>query len=255
MTDLSPKRRAWAMGSRPYEFYPTIGSTNDRAMSLLLAGAAPGIVVLADEQTAGRGRLGRAWHSPPGSALMLSIVLRPPSAAQSDVGMLGALIVCEAVEALGAPSAEIKWPNDVQVDGRKLCGVLPEAAWKGSILAGVVLGMGVNVSVDFSETPFQETAISLGDIGASTDRARLLRALLDRFDQRSAQLGSDLLFEAWRARLNMLGRTISVVNTSRANPADTLRGTAEGVDRDGALRLRGEDGAVRRVIAGDIAFG
>ncbi|MBL8132667.1 MAG: biotin--[acetyl-CoA-carboxylase] ligase [Anaerolineae bacterium] len=255
MNDLSPERLAWATGSRPYEFHPTLGSTNDRAMSLLLAGAPTGITVLADEQTAGRGRLGRAWHSPPGSALMLSIVLRPPPAAQSDVGMLGALIICEAVEALGVRGAGIKWPNDVQVDGRKLSGILPEAAWKGNALAGVVLGIGVNVSVDFSETSFHETAISLGDTGASTDRAALLRALLERFDQRSAQLGSDLLFEAWRARLNMLGRTISVLNTGGTNSAGALRGTAEGVDRDGALRLRGDDGAVRRVIAGDIAFG
>ncbi len=149
-----------ALKPRSYEYYPQIGSTNDRAMAWLREGAAAGSVVIADEQTAGRGRMGRAWYAPPGTALMLSYLLRPNPDDLTYVGMMGALAVCETVEALGAHPG-IKWPNDVQIDGRKLCGVLPEASWQDETLIGAVLGIGLNLRIDFRETAFAKTAISL----------------------------------------------------------------------------------------------
>ncbi|MBK8026485.1 MAG: biotin--[acetyl-CoA-carboxylase] ligase [Chloroflexi bacterium] len=250
MNDLTPERLSWAMGDRRYEYHPTIGSTNDRAMALLREGAPSGMVVLADEQTAGRGRLGRSWHSPTGSALMLSVILRPAASAQSRIGMLGALMVCDAVEASGVEQTGIKWPNDVQIDGRKVCGILPEADWQGETLTGVVLGMGINVRVNFAGSPLEGAAISLSEVVSDIDRAALLRSLLERLDFWTPQLGSDALFAAWERRLNMIGKTVSI-----AAQGESLHGKAIGVDRDGALRIRGQDGAVRRAVAGDLALG
>ncbi|MFN8447264.1 MAG: hypothetical protein U0521_01350 [Anaerolineae bacterium] len=100
--------------------------------------------------------------------------------------------------------------NDVQIDGRKLCGVLPEAAWQGETLVGAVLGIGINVRVDFSTTPLAATAISLEDAVGAVDRLDLLLRLLHRLDDWSARLASDALFERWRERLVMLGRRVTV---------------------------------------------
>lgn len=247
--DVTTKRLHEALGARAFEFYEQIGSSNDRAMAWLTEGAPPTAVVIADEQTKGRGRLGRGWYAPPGTALMFTYLLRPEVEALGYVGMMGALAVCEAVETFGV-RAGIKWPNDVQIDGRKLCGVLPEAAWQGTALVGAALGIGVNVRVDFAGTPFAETAVSLETVVDAVDRVNLLVRLLERLDDWSARLVSDALFEAWRGRLAMIGQRVS------APSADgTTAGIAEGVDRQGALLVRDDAGELRRLIAGDIALG
>lgn len=243
--DLTPERLRERLGARPFEYYPQIGSTNDRAMAWLAEGAADGSIVLADEQMQGRGRMQRSWFAPPGTALMVSYILRPPPDALGFVGMMGALTVCEAVESLGA-HAGIKWPNDVQIDGRKLCGVLPESSWQGADLLGAVLGVGVNVRIDFSDTPLAPTAISLEDAAGTVDRTELLALLLERLDYWSARLASDALFAGWRDRLAMLGQRVSIAG---------IDGVAENVDRQGALLVRDSSGALHRMIAGDIALG
>lgn len=243
--DLTPERLRERLGARPFEYHQQIGSTNDRAMAWLAEGAADGAVVLADEQAQGRGRMQRAWFAPPGTALMLSCILRPPPDALGFVGMMGALAVCEAVEPLGV-RAGIKWPNDVQIDGRKLCGVLPESAWQGAKLLGVVLGIGVNARVDFRETPLAATAVSLDPLAGAVDRIELLAILLERLDFWSARLDSEALFTGWRDRLAMLGRRVAV---------NGVEGIAESVDRQGALLVRDDGGALHRLIAGDLALG
>jgi BirA family biotin operon repressor/biotin-[acetyl-CoA-carboxylase] ligase len=248
-TDFSQERLQQALKGRSFQFYPQIDSSNERALSWLAGGVPSGSIIVADEQTRGRGRLGRGWYAPPNTALMLSYVLHPIPGELTYVGMMGALAVCEAVETFGA-KAGIKWPNDVQIDGRKLCGVLPEAAWQGDQLRGVVLGMGVNVRIDFAGTPFENTAISLETVVGSVDRVDLLLCLLEQLDHWAARLSSDDLFEAWRARLVMLGKQVSIANTN-----GTIRGIAENVDRQGALLVRDEAGTLQRVIAGDIALG
>ena len=248
--DLSVERLQAVLPARAMQFYPQTASTNDLAREWLLDGAArPGSVGIADEQTKGRGRLGRGWDAPPGTALMLSYLLRPEVDELSFVGMMGALAVVETAEGMGAHAA-IKWPNDVQIDGRKLCGVLPEAEWQGDHLRGVVLGIGLNVRVDFSGTPFADTAISLESVIGAVDRVDVLTRLLERLDYWSARLASDDLFEAWRGRLGMLQRMVSVVGAN-----GRLTGVAEAVDRRGALLVRDDQGVLHRVIAGDIALG
>lgn len=233
---------------RPVRYYAQVGSTNDIALGWLREGADTGAVVIADEQVQGRGRLGRAWQAPPGTSVMLSVVLRPTPEGLAQLTMLGALVVCEMIESFDA-SADVglKWPNDVQIGGKKVCGVLPEAAWQSDKLQGAVLGMGVNVRVDFSGSSLADKATSMEPaLGISLDRLAVLKALLAQVDHWSALLGSDALFDAWRARLRTLGTQVQV---------NDVRGTAESVDDSGALMVRQEDGSLTRVVAGDIVMG
>ncbi len=248
--DLTAERLQAALKQRPCQYYPQIDSTNERALALVRDGAPNGSLIVADEQTRGRGRMGRIWYAPRGTALMFSYILHPRVEALSFIGMMAALAVCESVEGLGVQGAGIKWPNDVQVDGLKLCGVLPEASWQGERLLGVALGIGVNVRVDFAATPFDGSAISLNDIIGKVDRVRLLARLVERLDFWAARLEADALFEAWRSRLVMLGKRVRV-----ANSTGSVTGTAEGVERQGALLLRDDSGILHRMIAGDISLG
>ena len=247
---FSAERLQSVLGKRRFKFYEAVGSTNDVALAWLTEGAPAGSVVVADEQTRGRGRLGRTWFAPPGTALMFTYLLRPSVESVTYVGMMGALAVCEVVESYGVRSCGIKWPNDVQIEGRKLCGILPEAAWQSDELIGVALGIGLNASVDFLQTPFSDTAISLEAVTGQVDRADVLMRLLERLDYWSARMDSQALFEGWRDRLVMLGRHVSIHNA-----AGEAEGIAESVDRQGALLVREANGALTRVVAGDIALG
>jgi BirA family transcriptional regulator, biotin operon repressor / biotin---[acetyl-CoA-carboxylase] ligase len=232
---------------RAVRFYERAGSTNDLAREWLRAGAPDGAVVVADEQVAGRGRRGRAWQTPPGAALAVSLILRPPPDLLPRLSMLGALAAAELAEQTGARAVGIKWPNDVQIGGLKLAGVLPEAEWDGSHLLGAVLGIGVNVRIDFRGTELEGQAISLEwAAGARLDRAELVRDLLARVDGWYARLDSAALFEAWQRRLSMIGRIITV---------GEVQGVAESVDETGALLVRDAQGSLRRVIAGDLVMG
>ncbi len=248
--DLTAERLQAVLKMRPCQFYPEIDSTNEKALALVRDGAPQGSIVVADEQTRGRGRLGRVWYAPPGTALMFSYLLHPRAEALSYIGMMAALAVCEAVEALGVQQARIKWPNDVQIDGRKLCGVLPEASWQAERLLGVALGIGINVRVDFEATALVGMAVSLEQVVSKVDRVDLLVNLLERLDFWAERLESDALFEAWRGRLAMLGKRVRVTSAS-----GTTEGVAETVERQGALMIRDAEGALRRIIAGDISLG
>ncbi len=248
---LTAERIHAAFASRNVRFFKRVDSTNDIALEWLHQGAPAGAVVVADEQIKGRGRLGRMWYAPPGSALILSVVLRPASRHLPQVTMLGALAICEMLEQFGATDVSIKWPNDVQLGGRKVSGVLPEIAWNGREPEGVVLGMGINVRIDFSDTDLAGRAVSIEPaLGRSVDRMDLLVALLERVDYWYSRLGTDGLFAAWRGRLNVLGRFVSITNSGAP-----IEGFAESVDKDGALLVRVADGTVHRVIAGDIVLG
>lgn len=245
--ELSAETVQRRLAPRPVRFYETVDSTNDLALDWLRAGAAAGSAVIADEQVKGRGRLGRTWHTPPGVALAVSVVLRPEPARVAQVTMLGALAIYDLLASIGLKDLGIKWPNDVQVNGRKICGVLPEAAWEGDRLLGVALGMGVNVRADFTGTELESSAISIEPaLGRPVNRLDVLASLLERVDFWTARLGTAALFQVWKSRLTTLGRAVAVEN---------VRGLAESVDSDGALLVRDASGAIHRVLAGDVAFG
>ncbi len=244
--DLTPERLRAVLGEREFRFVAVCASTQDIAREWL-PDAPPGAVVIADQQTAGRGRSARTWYTPPGAALALSVILRPAVAALGQVTMLGGLAVAEALAEVGALDAGIKWPNDVLIGGRKACGVLPEAVWEGNRLQGVVLGMGVNVRVDFAGTELESTAISIEPAtGRALDRAVLVRQIMDRVDFWTAWLGTPVLLRAWQSRLDTLGREVTI---------NGITGHAEAVDANGALLVRDGAGTLHRMVAGDVEPG
>ncbi|MGQ0600701.1 MAG: biotin--[acetyl-CoA-carboxylase] ligase [Anaerolineales bacterium] len=227
-----------------------IGSTMDEAKALTEAGAVEGTLVLAEEQTAGRGRGGRAWLTPPGSALALSVVLRPNLRAEHAawLTMLAGVAVCEAIEQTTIVRAALKWPNDVLIGGKKTAGVLIESALRGDELEYAVLGVGVNVTeapppeaVDYPATCVQAEAPQ------PVDRLALLRSVLARLEARYAELNSDTMFTDWRARLTTLGQWIEF-----REGAETVVALAEDATMDGALVLQLESGTRRRLFAGDV---
>ncbi len=207
-------------------------STNARAKQLAAAGAPHGTVVTADEQSAGRGRQGRAWTSEPGSALLLSVVIRDLDERHVLLPLATAVAVCEAAEACTPVTCAIKWPNDVWVEGRKLAGILvegrPQEGW-------AVVGVGVNVSGFPGELAGLATSLALesaDDNRQST--AVVLAALLPALDRRLSD-GSARLLEAWRERDALRGRRISWRDGE---------GTAAGVDDTGALLVETDAGRV-----------
>lgn len=239
-------------------FYEQVNSTNDIAMENVLNSRSfrsLGDVIVADEQVKGKGRLNRTWYTPPGTALITSVVL-PVTERKflPRVTMLGAVAIAEMIENLGAANVGIKWPNDVHLSGKKVCGILAEANWIPEVVAtrklyGVVLGMGVNVRIDFSGTELAETAISIEPaLGRPVNRLDLLGDLMSRIDYWYGRIGSDELFDAWKSRLNMLGKIVTVQQ-------GTIHGLAESVDESGTLLVRDEQGVLHRVVAGDIALG
>ena len=165
--------------------------------------------------------------------------------------MLGALAICDMLDHLGIEPVSIKWPNDVQVNGKKVSGVLPEVLWEGARLTGVVLGMGINVRIDFSSTDFADFAISIEPaLGRPVQRLDLLKILLARVDYWFARLGTDELFETWKRRLMTLGQTVKVESEGHV-----IRGVAQSVDSMGALIVCDNDSKSHRILAGDVGLG
>lgn len=241
------KRVHQLLSSRPVRFFEQVDSTQDVALQWLHEGAVAGSVVIADEQLKGRGRQGRTWHTPPCVALAVSVILKPVLEQLPQITMLGALAIAGMLDSIGVQNVSIKWPNDVQVDGRKISGVLPEAVWDGHKLRGVALGMGVNVRNDFRASELEQTATSIESVlGRTVDRGELLVELLNQVDAGLKQMRDDTLFDTWRSLLNTLGREVTIHDVT---------GTAEAVDRQGALLVRDSAGVVHRILAGDVAFG
>ena len=247
-----------------------VGSTNDEAWEALATDAPDGTIVVADAQTRGRGRAGRTWHTAPGKALALSVLLHQ-GCDRCSLGLLplaAGLAVAQALETLGAAPA-LKWPNDVLLGGRKVAGVLCEsrrvqprpgypasppggAAAPAGARDAAVVGVGVNVAQAAADFPpeIAETATSLALAGVATDRESVAAAFLDALETLWTELqegGRATLLEAWSARADFWGRTVTV-----RTPAGAVRGVARGLDRDGALVLVLEGGAETVVLAGDL---
>lgn len=225
----------------PRLHHRTIGSTNARAQQLAAAGAPHGTIVTAGEQTAGRGRQGRAWATPAGTALAVSIVLRDPPGLLT---LAAALAVAEVAAALDADrrAPAIKWPNDVLLDGRKVSGILAE----GRLQEGwAVLGIGVNVAIPADAFPpeLAARATTLGREPGAVEEALalLLPALAQWLDASAPQL-----LDAYRERDALAGRRIGWEGGS---------GVADGIADDGRLRVRGDDGAEHLLDAGEVHLG
>jgi BirA family biotin operon repressor/biotin-[acetyl-CoA-carboxylase] ligase len=234
-------------------WFEEIGSTNDFAKQLADDGAGHGEVVVAESQSAGRGRRGRSWATIPGRNLTLSVVLRPdlPPARAPELTILASVAVCQAIQQAGVP-ASIKWPNDVLSRGRKLAGILTELAADLDRVQWVVLGLGVNVNAGAEEFPpeLRPLATSLAlERGAPVPRALFAAAVLSALEEwldRHAEEGFAPVREAWKSMSGTLGREVRVVSGERE-----IRGSAEDVDEGGALLVRTREG-LERVLSGDV---
>jgi BirA family biotin operon repressor/biotin-[acetyl-CoA-carboxylase] ligase len=252
--DIKSRLATGVIGSQVFAF-GRVGSTNDVAAALARGGAPDGCLVVAEEQTRGRGRLGRKWYSPPSSGLWFSLVLKPRmrSDISATVSLASALGVADALEERYGISAAIKWPNDVVVRGRKICGILTEAEFSGSRLNFIVVGIGINLlgaRADFPPDIRQIATSVLMESGGEVDRGEALAVLAGRIEARYLELQQHgfpgIRLEILR-RSSLIGRMIRV-----ETGADVLEGTAADIDQGGALILRETSGSLRRVLAGDV---
>jgi BirA family biotin operon repressor/biotin-[acetyl-CoA-carboxylase] ligase len=246
--------------ARDVHYFEEIDSTNLVAFELARAGANAGTTVIAERQTAGRGRLGRSFYSPAYQNLYTSVVLRPRiTIAEAPTLILAAAIaVAECVAAtLDAPDrVEIKWPNDVLIDGLKTSGILMELSAEATRVDFAILGIGVNLNVEREAFPqdFRQRATSLRSAsGELVDRIRFARRLygiLEDVLDRHESSGFDSLRHRFDPWFRMPGRAVEV----HGMHGESLRGVARGIAVDGALEIETSDGRTERVIAGDVTL-
>jgi BirA family biotin operon repressor/biotin-[acetyl-CoA-carboxylase] ligase len=240
----------------------TTGSTNADALELARGGAAEGVVVVADHQTAGRGRAGRTWTAPSGASLLMTVLLRPPSAlAPMSIVAMG-LAASDAVADTAGFTPRLKWPNDLVWPGdgsapdRKLAGILAEAEWSSGA-AAVVIGMGLNVTWP-RELPDElaEIATAVNHVvAAEVDREDLLIAILRRLDERYSQLlsgGEDDVRAAWKQRSATLGRRVRVEVPGRDREGTAVEGMAVDVTGEGHLVVETDAGPRRTFAVADV---
>ena len=237
----------------------SLGSTNDEAEAWANTGASDMALVVADEQTAGRGRLGRRWFTPPGAALAFSLVLRPPlppaaaELSRMHLAALGALAISRAIERLLDLPPQIKWPNDVLLGGRKVAGILVEAQWQGDQLSAAILGMGVNVAPASVPPPdaltFPATCLEW-EAGREVDRFSLLPIILEEVFLWKARLGTPDFLEAWQDRLAFRDQWVRVLDPLGAAPP--REGLLVGLDERGCLLLRNRSGAGFNLCSGEL---
>lgn len=250
---------------RRIELYPQVGSTNDLAREAGRLGEPEGLVIIANEQIAGRGRMGRTWVAPPGCCVLCSVLLKPRFSPEQAfyLTIAASLAIHRAVKKLfeecprtdGAksrPPVTIKWPNDVMVRGRKVAGILCESEFGAEGWDLAVIGFGINANLRREELgEMQATATSLSvELGHDVDRATLLARVLTELESiylslQNGQFG--MVHSQWAAALETLGKRVSVNEFG-----GTVTGHALRVDADGALVLRLDNGAEKRILAGDV---
>jgi BirA family biotin operon repressor/biotin-[acetyl-CoA-carboxylase] ligase len=234
-------------------YFDSIGSTNNEALAWATSDAKDLSLVIADEQTAGRGRLDRKWFTPRGTALAVSLILRPTAEEKAHLTRiigLAALAVVDVLQTRGLV-AQIKWPNDVLLNGRKVAGILVESVWSGEEVDGVVIGIGVNVlkgavpSADLLNFPATSLEESLGP---AVERERILHDILAGIIALRSHLSTDSFVAAWEKALAFRGEHVQAEQGDGAR----LDGKLLGLEPDGGLRLRAENGKSVTVRFGDV---
>lgn len=234
-------------------FFETTGSTNDDALAWLSEGAEDGCLVIADEQTSGRGRMQRKWITRKGCALAFSLIFRPEMISSLSLyAPLGALGVSMAFENLFDLRPEIKWPNDILLERKKVCGILTEASWQGDILTGVVLGIGINIASSSvrHDDEFLFPAVSLEEtLGRPVERLDLLEEILKMIFDWQAKLETQEFIEEWNRRLAFRGENVIIHQPGK----EPMTATILQIAQDGLLWVRRENGTEISVSAGDIS--
>ena len=245
--DLDRVRTRLAIGEIQWslQYEPACDSTQDSARVAAMQGAGQGWTIVTDFQRGGRGRQGRSWIAPQGQALLFSTVLRPPIDVLPLLPLLAAITVAGGIEVSTAAAPDLKWPNDVLLNGRKLAGILLERP------AGpaVVLGVGVNINQSADDLPEGATSLRV-ELGHPVEREALLAAILNDLANaydRADREGVDWIVPGWRSRSSMLGRPVTFQRDGAL-----IRGIAEDIGGDGALLVRTADGTRLAVVAGEV---
>lgn len=236
--------------------YDSVSSTNDVARDLATSGASEGTCILAREQTAGRGRQGRSWSSPPGEGLYLSLILRPKiKAADSGVITLGAAVaVAETLIMVFEVPADIKWPNDILTSGRKICGILVESAIENDRLQYAVMGIGVNIAQATFPQEIADSATSLLiETGRKIAPEEFAEPLLERLERwyRTSTDRRDQVISRWEQLSSYArGRAVRVESSK-----DSIEGMTRGLNAAGALIVEMDTGETREIVSGEVSLG
>ena len=244
-------------GDLRLQVYRSISSTNTVLKALAAEGAEAGLALIAGEQTAGRGRMGRSFYSPPDTGLYMSLLLRPRIGAQEATGITAcaAVAVAETIEELSGLETRIKWVNDVQIAGKKVCGILTEAAidCESGLMDYVIVGIGINTRLPEGDFPPELREIAGSVFGREPVpelRCRLAAGVLDRLADGCERLEEKYFFEDYRRRSLVLGKEINILSPGR----DPVPATALELDRDFALIVRLRDGSIRRLNSGEVSI-
>jgi BirA family biotin operon repressor/biotin-[acetyl-CoA-carboxylase] ligase len=227
-------------------YFREIGSTMDAARKLAEAGAEQGTIVVAESQSRGRGRLSKEWLSPEGG-IYFTVILRPKisPAYAPRMSLMASVAVASAIRRLFGLRAELKWPNDVLIGGKKVCGILAEMNAELDAVNFINLGIGINANTSISQQ--EEKASSLKEqLGKEVSRKELFRAVLAELDERQGLLTTADLLEEWKGLSATIGRDVRILA-----PGEEITGKAVDIDSSGALMIRAKDGSLRSAIAGD----
>jgi len=236
--------------------YSRVSSTQEAARELATEGVKEGTVVIAEIQTRGKGRRGREWRSPAGG-VYLSVILRPQinPARAPLLTLLAGVAMAKVLRRLYDLKAELKWPNDVMVNDRKICGILTEMAAETESVNHCIVGIGINANVELTHFPpeFRASTTSLKEeLGAGVSRVEFVRGLLGEIEQLYIvfkERGPAPILEEWKTLTNTLGALVQVIGQT-----EVVDGRAVDVDQDGALIIRLAGGSLKRIIAGDLSL-
>ena len=237
--------------AKKIHYFDYLASTMDLAMQLGMQSAVNGTLVLAESQTKGRGRLGRNWFSPKYKGIYLSLILRPkiPPSASPVLTLLSAVSICEAVKKVGGLDAQIKWPNDIFINNKKIAGILTELNAEVDKVNFVVIGIGLNVNNDKSALIAQATSLK-EQLGQPISRVGLLQELLRRIENNYSLFedrGAKAIIDKCRSFSLTLGRRVKIYCQDKH-----IEGAAVDIDQDGALLIRKDSGLVQKVFSGDV---
>jgi BirA family biotin operon repressor/biotin-[acetyl-CoA-carboxylase] ligase len=244
---------AEVFGQKEIAYFSELDSTNRTAKELAVEGAPEGTLVVAEQQTKGRGRIGRNWHSPFQEGIYASLILRPklPPAEAPKITLATGVSVAETLLVITPLKPAIKWPNDILVGGRKICGILTETSTEMDAIDFVVVGVGINVNNREFPDDLKEIATSVYlETGRTFDRVTLMQEFLrqfERFYSLFLHSGFESIGKRWRELAMLLGKEVTVRMIDR-----TCRGRVMELDRDGALLIKDESGELERIYSGDI---
>lgn len=237
-------------------YFPSLDSTQNQAHLLAKEGAPEGTVVIADQQLGGKGRLGRVWHSPPGTGIWMSVLLRPKLELHRcpQLTLLAAVAIVEAVQEETHLPVMIKWPNDILLGGKKICGILTELNAESDCINYLVIGIGINVNTPSFPEEIGQIATSLMlEKQEQIARVRLIRNLLEKLEALYFQYledGFGPIKARWESHAISIGKRVLIRQMS-----GTMTGLALGIDDDGVLLVEKDDGSIEKVYSADIEIG